>query len=229
LALTGQLSAFADPNGRYGCCDAGSYMANPELNPFNKTNACQNCSSGTTTFGMNDELSCTIVCVSVIDGICTACSNTTSTGCSAVACNAGFYESGAASNDLGCSGVCTTVSGSMTRTCNAAGAAGVQTVKCNAGFYETGTAGHNLGCSSCAAGSKTNTGTNPGATTCTPCATGLYSLSSNVAACSICTPIAHATTVQCTTASDQKITFCDAGYYGNIGDSSCQTSQNVIF
>jgi surface protein len=30
-------------NGRYGCCDAGAYMANPELNPFIKANACQNC------------------------------------------------------------------------------------------------------------------------------------------------------------------------------------------
>ena len=27
-------------NGRYGCCDAGTYMAFPELNPFVKTDAC---------------------------------------------------------------------------------------------------------------------------------------------------------------------------------------------
>jgi hypothetical protein len=46
LSLTGSSNAFnnlGSSTARYGCCDAGTYMANPELNPFVKTNACQNC------------------------------------------------------------------------------------------------------------------------------------------------------------------------------------------
>ena len=45
-------------NGRYGCCDAGTYMAFPELNPFVKANACQNCPSGQFTYDENDATSC---------------------------------------------------------------------------------------------------------------------------------------------------------------------------
>ena len=33
-------------NGRYGCCDAGSYMSSPFLNPFVKATACSSCHSG---------------------------------------------------------------------------------------------------------------------------------------------------------------------------------------
>ena len=42
------LLAFSGPsgtNGRYGCCDAGTYMTSPELNPFSQT-ACTNCGTG---------------------------------------------------------------------------------------------------------------------------------------------------------------------------------------
>ena len=49
LSLTGSSNAFnnlGSSTARYGCCDAGTYMANPELNPFVKTNACQNCPTG---------------------------------------------------------------------------------------------------------------------------------------------------------------------------------------
>ena len=45
-------------NGRYGCCDVGTYMASPEFNPFAKANACQNCPSGQFTYEENDETSC---------------------------------------------------------------------------------------------------------------------------------------------------------------------------
>jgi len=43
------------------------------------------------------------------------------------------------------------------------------------------------------------------------------------ASCVACATIANAATVQCTTASDETITTCDPGYYGNPGDPSCQT------
>jgi len=59
-------------------------------------------------------------------------------------------------------------------------------VTCNAGEYETSIAGNNLECSLCAAGSITNTGTNPGAISCTPCIAGFYSSSSTVDSCSAC-------------------------------------------
>ena len=45
-------------NGRYGCCDVGTYMASPKSNPFVKANACQNCPSGQFTYEENDETSC---------------------------------------------------------------------------------------------------------------------------------------------------------------------------
>ena len=228
MSLTGSKNAFDNlgsstlsSTARYGCCDAGSYMANPELNPFVKANACQNCPANRAgSAADNDDTSC---CALVADGTCTACNSLLISSCTAVICNAGFYESGSASNNLGCSGVCAIVPDSTTRTCGGADTAGIQSVACNASFYETGAAGTNLGCSLCDAGSVTNTGTSPGATTCTPCAAGTYSLSSNVASCSTCGTIAHATTVQCTTGSDQKIRTCYAGYYGNPGDVFCQT------
>jgi hypothetical protein len=87
--------------GRYGCCDAGSYMANPELNPFVKANACQNCPANRAgSAADNDDTSC---CALVADGTCTACNSLLISSCTAVICNAGFYESGSASNNLGCS------------------------------------------------------------------------------------------------------------------------------
>ena len=36
-------NAFADSNGRAGCCDIGSYMEKPYLSPFVKTDACAVC------------------------------------------------------------------------------------------------------------------------------------------------------------------------------------------
>ena len=64
-----------------------------------------------------------------------------------------------------------------------------------------------------------STDPNPG---CTKCTLGKYSLIPNAPLCLTCDTIAHATTVQCTTGFDQKITTCDAGYYGSPGDASCE-------
>ena len=62
MSLTGSSNAFDDlgsSTARYGCCDAGTYMAQPELNPFVKANACQNCPLGYFgTAASNDDPQC---------------------------------------------------------------------------------------------------------------------------------------------------------------------------
>ena len=55
------LNAFADGNGRSGCCPAGSYMSNPHTNPFDPVGSCTLC--GSTTWHMktvieNSDLAC---------------------------------------------------------------------------------------------------------------------------------------------------------------------------
>lgn len=39
--------------------------------------------------------------------------------------------------------------------------------------------------------------------------------------CLICEAILNAATVQCNTATDQRIFMCKAGFYGNVGDAAC--------
>ena len=61
MSLTGTKNAFDDTGSstaRYGCCDAGTYMANPELNPFVKANACQNCPSPGSNPNENARVNC---------------------------------------------------------------------------------------------------------------------------------------------------------------------------
>jgi len=53
------------------------------------------------------------------------------------------------------------------------------------------------------------------------CGAGNYASTSG--SCSTCVTIANAATVQCTTGSNEKITTCDAGYYGTPGEATCQT------
>jgi len=40
---------------RYGCCDAGSYMSKPHLNPFSKATACEACPVGQYGSTVNDD------------------------------------------------------------------------------------------------------------------------------------------------------------------------------
>jgi hypothetical protein len=62
------LTSSSGTSGRYGCCDAGTYMANPELNPFVKTNACQDCSSSAYNPIENAKLTCALPTCAVTDG-----------------------------------------------------------------------------------------------------------------------------------------------------------------
>ena len=71
-------------NGRYGCCDAGTYMASPELNPFVKANACQNCPSSAYNPKENARLNCVPTCA-VTDG---SAANTGSCVCGTSDCTA---------------------------------------------------------------------------------------------------------------------------------------------
>ena len=49
-SLSGIYSAFNETGStstaRLGCCPAGTFMANPHLNPFNQTSACESCPDG---------------------------------------------------------------------------------------------------------------------------------------------------------------------------------------
>ena len=47
-------------NGRLGCCNAGSFMSKPNLNPFSTATACQSCSSGRTTSVENAFVECAV-------------------------------------------------------------------------------------------------------------------------------------------------------------------------
>jgi len=136
--------------------------------------------------------------------------------CSPLQCSATQFEQACTTSANGQCVDCTDIGNATTVQCSTDSDQTILT--CDAGYY--GSPG-DASCKMCAAGSITNAGISAGATTCTPCAAGLYSLSSNVASCSTCNSIAHAATVQCTTASDQTITTCDAEYYENTGDASC--------
>ena len=147
-------------------------------------------------------------------------------------CDAGYYGSpgdascekcdpGSVTNtgtSAGATSCVTCDPGSITNTGTSAGA--TMCTLCAPGLYSSSS--DVASCSTCGAGSITNTGTSAGAIKCNKCAAGTYSLTSNVASCSTCAGIDNATTVQCTTASDQTIVTCDAGYYGSPGDASCQ-------
>ena len=57
-------NVFVDGNGRSGCCDIGSYMADPHLHPFNATDgggSCKACPSGWMSLNNqpNSNLNCT--------------------------------------------------------------------------------------------------------------------------------------------------------------------------
>jgi len=41
---------------RYGCCDAGSYMSKPHLNPFSKATACETCPVGQYGSTVDDDI-----------------------------------------------------------------------------------------------------------------------------------------------------------------------------
>ena len=109
-------------------------------------------------------------------------------------------------------GVCTACTSLETSGCTA--------VSYKVGFYETGAAGTNLRCSSCAAGSITDTGTSPGATTCTLCVAGSYSPSATVD-CAVCSAGKYSTAAGRTTDCDQT---CIAGTY--LSDTTTATKHN---
>ena len=54
------LNAFDNSNGRHGCCNAGSYMSTPHVDPFNATEACATCSdtNAVVSFGGNSDVAC---------------------------------------------------------------------------------------------------------------------------------------------------------------------------
>ena len=59
LSLTGSDNAFSNlgtSTARYGCCSPGSYMSDPELNPFVEANACTNCPTGKYGLHIDDDL-----------------------------------------------------------------------------------------------------------------------------------------------------------------------------
>ena len=87
-SLTGEYSAFLNrgsSTARYGCCDAGTYMASPELNPFAKANACQNCPSAAYNPNENARLNCVLPTCAVTDG---SAANTGSCVCGTRDCTA---------------------------------------------------------------------------------------------------------------------------------------------
>ena len=55
LDLTG---SYGTSTAQYGCCNAGTYMAQPELYPFVKANACQNCPTPAYNPIENAKLTC---------------------------------------------------------------------------------------------------------------------------------------------------------------------------
>jgi len=117
---------------RLGCCPSGSYMSNPELNPFVEANACSTCPSNQfATTSNNDDLSC---CATVADGTCTACTSAVASGCTAVTCTSGKFDSNGNVAD-GCESAfaCATVTGGTCTACTTATASGCTAVTCNGG------------------------------------------------------------------------------------------------
>ena len=79
------FSSSSGTNGRYGCCDAGTYMVSPEMNPFVKANACQNCPSSAYNPKENARLNCVLPTCAVING---SAANTGSCACGTSDCTA---------------------------------------------------------------------------------------------------------------------------------------------
>ena len=50
-------TSYLTSTGRLGCCSPGTFMAQPNLNPFNKATACESCPVGNYS-GMSDDLNC---------------------------------------------------------------------------------------------------------------------------------------------------------------------------
>jgi len=86
------------PNGRYGCCDAGTYMAFPELNPFVKANACQNCPSPSSNPNENARLNCVPPCAvtngSMVNGNDCVCGTGTCTASTGLFCKLNYCATG---------------------------------------------------------------------------------------------------------------------------------------
>jgi hypothetical protein len=108
------LTSPTGTNGRYGCCDAGTYMASPEFNPFAKANACQNCPSPGRNPNENARLNCVLTTCAVTNGsmvngndcVCGTGTCTVSTGlfCKLNYCATGPFGSNALPNGDGSSG-----------------------------------------------------------------------------------------------------------------------------
>jgi hypothetical protein len=135
LSLTGSNNAFARlgfSTARYGCCDAGSYMSNPNQNPFVKGTSCSSCPAGQdgTKAAINDEISC---CATVTGGSCTACSSFLASSCNAVTCNANNFDTNGFAAD-GCEAGCAAVPNGICSTCTTAAASGCTAVTCNTGY-----------------------------------------------------------------------------------------------
>jgi hypothetical protein len=87
LSLTGSNNAFdslGSSTARYGCCDAGTYMAQPELNPFVKATACQDCSSSAYNPNENAKLTCALPTCAVTDG---SAANVNPCACGTIECS----------------------------------------------------------------------------------------------------------------------------------------------
>jgi surface protein len=218
--------------GRLGCCSPGTFMAKPTLNPFSKATACEACPVGQYGSTVDDDItSCNNNCGTSGNGANAATITcTTDTDQVATTCNAGYGLIGSACVACdaftyavqGNSAVCQTcASGSYTdtgtgttgttcQTCATSGnGANAATITCTSGIGQIATtcdAGYGLVGSACGA-----------------CDAFTYAVQGNSAECQTCATIANAATVQCTTGSNEKITTCDAGYFGNSGDASCQS------
>jgi len=85
------FSSPSGTHGRYGCCDAGTYMASPELNPFVKADACKACPSGQYGSTVEDDITSCNNCGTSGNGA-NAATITCTTGTNQVAttCNAGY-------------------------------------------------------------------------------------------------------------------------------------------
>ena len=134
-SLTGAKNAFANrgsSTGRYGCCPPGSFMSNPEQNPFDAGTSCSVCPANQfATTSNNDDLSC---CAVVAGGTCTACNSAVADGCIDVACIAGKAS---VDNDAtnGCELSCAAVTNGICTACTSADASGCTAVTCDADFF----------------------------------------------------------------------------------------------
>jgi hypothetical protein len=249
-SLTGSNSAFnnlGSSTARLGCCPIGSFMSNPFVT-FSVAGSCTACPSNALTTIANDDITCTnnvcptgMVYLDTFDG-CNNCgtsgkgANAATVTCTddtdqvATTCNAGYGLVGSACGACDASTYAVQGNSAECQTC------------ASGSYTDTGTGTTGTTCQTCAtSGNGANaatitctSGTNQVATTCDAgyglvgsacgaCDAFTYAVQGNSAECQTCATIANAATVQCTTGSNEKITTCDAGYFGNSGDASCQS------